>query len=84
MEIYKDVNMITIQKIEHYRKRVRRKLFKKSFCKEFGDIPVLYFNEKTNSNSVVDNRRGYAYALRNALRYKKAKQIKRKYKYIKD
>ena len=48
----------------------------RSFCTNFGDIPVCHVNEQTNVCEAVVNPRGNAYALRNQLRYRSSKKEK--------
>ena len=42
--------------------------------KIFGDLPQGVFNEQTSKWEETENPRGFAYALRNAMRYRKNKR----------
>ena len=54
----------------------RNKRLRRSFCADFGDVPVCNVNEQTKVWEDVVNPRGNAYALRNQLRYRSSKKEK--------
>ena len=54
----------------------RNKRLRRSFCTDYGDLPVYNVNEQTRVWEPVVNSRGVAYALRNQLRYRKSKKEK--------
>ena len=69
MVIWTDINVPIIHKVNHVRKiggRIRR-----SFIRDFGDIPVARYNEATEKFEDVVNPRGRAYAARKRRAYRK-------------
>ncbi|CAB4127410.1 hypothetical protein UFOVP84_173 [uncultured Caudovirales phage] len=54
----------------------RNKRLRRSFCFDFGDVPVCNVNEQTKVWEDVVNPRGNAYALRNQLKYRSSKKEK--------
>jgi len=71
--IYVDTKHRIRRKMVHIRKYKERVC--KAFCWTEGDLPVMHFNEITGLVEEVENLRGNAYGLRNALRYKKRRRI---------
>lgn len=69
MEIYRDIYRFLIKtKGGHINRKGKRKA---GFHKYFGDIPIAVFNTITNKWEPCEITRGYAYALRNAHKYKR-------------
>lgn len=54
----------------------RNKRLRRSFCTDYGDVPVFYVNEQTNVWEDIVNPRGNSYAFRNQLRYRSSKKEK--------
>lgn len=69
MVIWKDVPVPIIHKTLHVR-RIGGKL-RHSFIKDYGDVPVIRYNEVTKKFEEVVNIRGNAYAARKRLKYRK-------------
>ncbi len=44
----------------------------KGFTKDYGDIPIMRYNNITNNWESVDNHRGYGYAKRKDIKYRKS------------
>lgn len=44
--------------------------------KYLADVPIFVFNTITNQIMTIDNKRGWAYAYRNAMRYRRNKKKK--------
>ena len=60
-----------------YRTRTGKRMgLGRRFTSDYGDVPVAVHNAQTAQLEAVENKRGYAYALRNALRYRKTKNEK--------
>lgn len=71
MIIWKDVPVRICYKCWHIHKingTVHR-----DFTKCYGDVPVAHFNEITKKMEPVVNNRGYGYAKRNDIKYRKRK-----------
>lgn len=71
--------IIIIQKMTNQSRRSlykRNKRLRRSFCADYGDVPVFYVNEQTNVWEDVVNPRGNAYAFRNRLKYRSSKKEK--------
>jgi hypothetical protein len=54
----------------------RNKRLRRSFCADYGDLPVYNVNEVTKIWEDVVNPRGIAYASRNRLKYRPSKKEK--------
>lgn len=76
--IYKDVPVIIERKMMHVRK-IGGRIYG-SFCKDYGDIPVVVFNEETKQFEPVLNSRGKGYAGRNRKMHRNAKRKSIKHK----
>jgi len=72
MIIWKDVHVRLKQKVIHCRK-IGGRIFN-SFIDDYGDIPVLRYNDVTKKFEAVENLRGTAYAARKRLKYRKNKK----------
>lgn len=73
MVIYQDIHSVRINwKIWHIHKIGKR--CHRDFTKDCGDIPVARYNKVTRETEDVVNTRGYAYAKRNDIKYKKNKK----------
>ena len=75
MVIWRDIPVRIRIKQVHI-KKIGGKVYN-SFCNDFGDIPVLNFNEVTNKVEAVENRRGRAYAARKRTCYRSRIQDRR-------
>ena len=73
MVIYKSVPNIIITKMYACKQVGKQLRCGRMFVKDFGDIPVLRYNEQTKKFEEVDNCRGFGYASRNAKRYRNKK-----------
>lgn len=71
MTIWKDIAVLTWQKIPHARK-IGGKAYG-GFNSFFGDVPVIRWNEVTDKIEPVVNLRGRAYAARKRFAYRKRK-----------
>lgn len=71
MVIWKDVPVIIRIKQSHFRKNFNPKNRRKSFMDDLGDIPICRINEITGCIEEVVNTRGYGYAKRNDLKFRK-------------
>jgi hypothetical protein len=69
MIIWKTVPVLFKDKITHV-KKVCGKTYH-SFIVDFGDVPVARINEITGMVEDVVNSRGYAYAARKRMKYRK-------------
>lgn len=67
--IWKDINVPIVHKMWHIRHIGGR--LRKSFIKDYGDVPVVRFNPETDAFEDVVNTRGRAYAARKRLMYRK-------------
>ena len=72
MIIWKDVPVRIYRKTTHV-KKIGGRLYR-SFIHDYGDLPIIRFNEKTNKFEEVVNRRGTAYAARNRSKYKRKRR----------
>lgn len=71
---WRDVPVKVRDKVWHIHKfggKVHRNL-----CTGFGEIPVASFNEETNKLEPVVNSRGYGYAKRRDLKFRKTRRQK--------
>jgi len=75
MVFYKSVPVIIKVKMAHIRKIGGRSY--NSFILDYGDVPGIRLNVITGKGEAVVNNRGYAYACRNRLRYRKNKKLKK-------
>jgi len=69
--IWKDVPVPIIHKIWHIHKVGKR--VHRDFTKDYGDVPVAYFNRITKQFEPCDNPRGNAYAARRRLAFRRTK-----------
>ena len=79
MIIFVSTNIVVKQKMWYQpgsSLRKRNKRLTRGFCEDYGDIPVCRLNDTTKTRENVVNNRGFAYALRNAQKYKKSKKEK--------
>lgn len=52
----------------------RKKFTSNDFMKDYGDLPIGTFNDITNKFEPCINTRGYGYAARKRLKYRKCKK----------
>jgi hypothetical protein len=69
MTIWRDIGVRIFHKIPHI-KKIGGKTFN-SFTRDFGDVPVFYWNTITKKAEAVVNPRGRAYAARRRFKYRK-------------
>lgn len=72
MVIWRDIGVKVTHKIIHI-KKIGGKIYR-SFIKDYGDIPVMHFNEITGRIEPVVNNRGRAYAARARQMYRRSKR----------
>ncbi len=77
---YRDVPVLIREKCGHVIRKGRKYLNRTGFGTFLGDIPVARYNEVTGKMEPVENKRGMAYALRNALRNRKDKRCRVKHR----
>lgn len=78
MVIYKDTPVRIKHKVWHIHKLTNQRKGKnaghRDFCNDLGDIPAGQINEITNKFEPCINNRGYGYAARNRLKYRKCRK----------
>lgn len=71
---WRDVPVRIYHKIKHIHK-LKGKIHK-NFTQDFGDIPMFRYNPKSGKYEKVVNFRGYAYAKRRDIKYRKRSKYK--------
>ena len=74
MTIWKDTPVRIFHKTKHIKKMKEnflKNFFRTGFTKDCGDLPVRRFNEITEKMEEVVNNRGYGYAKRKDIKYRK-------------
>jgi hypothetical protein len=72
--IWRDVPVRILTKITHIRK-ISGKLYRR-IIRDYGDLPTITINPITNNFESVVNNRGYAYAKRNDVQWRKGKYLR--------
>lgn len=74
--IWKDVPVTVKQKIHcSVRHGRNRYIHSKRIVQHFGDLPVCEIDDNVNAHK-IENHRGFAYARRNDIKYRKTKKQK--------